>query len=254
MKQSFFIIVFLLLTAPFAKAQSVTNINFEKSEKQVIIYYDLSGDPGSSWNISVYCSQDGGKIWGNPLQKLSGAFGNEIKPGKNQRITWDVLEERDMLEGEISFKVEAVRNEDTVKDKTEVTYPPFTQPVNKVPEKAAEKLIETPALSADYYKYKKAKSFWLVSTLVTGAVGTFSYLQANKYYNEYKDATTDASSLHQKVKTFDTITPMAFGIAGFCAVEFILKAGKQSKAQKQSLGFYPVPLNNGGGIGLAYTF
>jgi len=107
MKQVFSIIVFLILTATFAKAQSVDNIRFEQSGKQVVIYYDLLGEQGTIWNIEIYCSQDEGTTWGSHLQKLSGEFGNAIMPGTNKQVIWEMLDELDKIEGEISFKVEA---------------------------------------------------------------------------------------------------------------------------------------------------
>jgi len=258
MKQLFFIIVFLLLIGKLLNAQSVTNIHFEQTGKQIVIYYDLSGDPESTWFIDVYCSQDGGNSWKSPLEKVSGATGKGIKTGPNQKVMWDVLQERDNLEGEITFKVEATKIEEPKTAKTAV----ISQPVNKLTGKtvskasanASEKIAEKLNYSPEYYKYKKAKTGWLISALASGAVGTFSYLSAGSAYTKYKTSTTDAASLHSKVQLYDTITPIAFGIAGFCAVEFILKSGKQKKAKGQVMSFYPVPLNSGGGIGLAYTF
>jgi hypothetical protein len=95
----------------------------------------------------------------------------------------------------------------------------------------------------------------LVSALVTGAAGTFAYLQAGTVYKQYQTATTnDASNLYSKVKLYDMVSPIAFGLAGFSAIEFILKSGKQSKAKKQTVSFNPVPLKNGGGFVLAYHF
>lgn len=43
--------------------------------------------------------------------------------------------------------------------------------IDKAPKEIAN------SYSTEYYKYKKRKSFWLVSELVTGAAGTVSYLQ-----------------------------------------------------------------------------
>jgi len=232
MKQVFSIIILFFLTTTIANAQLVTNIRFEQSGKQVVIYYDISGVRSSTWNIEIYCSQDGGTTWGNPLRKLNGDFGPAIKPGTNKQIKWDVLDEREKLEGEISFKVTATE------DYASGTY----------------KSNAKPNYSAYYYKYKKRKTFWLISALVSSGVGAYAYLQSDKYYKQYQNATTDAADLHQKVQLFDQIYPIAFGIAGFCTVEFIIKAGLQGKAKKQTLSFYPQPLNHGAGLGLICKF
>lgn len=232
MKQIFSIIVLLFLTAAFVNAQSVSNIRFEQSDKQVVIHYDLSGESGSKWNIDIFCSQDGGKTWGSPLRKITGELGYPIEPGTNKKVIWDVLAEREKLEGVISFKVKATEKNGLV------TYPP----------------INKPNFSDDYYKYRRSKNFWFVSAFVTGGIGTFTYLQSGKYYTQYQSATTDADDLHAKADLYNKIAPIALGIAGICTIEFILKAGKQSKAKKEKLSFYPRPLFRGGGFGLAYTF
>ncbi len=113
--------------------------------------------------------------------------------------------------------------------------------------------------SKEYYKYKKSKTIWLVSALVTGAAGTFTYLQAGSTYETYKTtAGNEATDLIKKVDMYNLVSPIAFGIAGFSVLEFILKSGKQKKAKSksngQSLNFYPVPIKNGAGVGLAVQF
>ena len=120
--------------------------------------------------------------------------------------------------------------------------------INKVPKEIVK------SNSTEYYKYKKMKSLWLVSALVTGATGTVSYYQAKSASDQYKTATTDAEDLYKKIELYNMISPIAFGVAGFCAIEFILTSGKQAKARKLPLSFYPVPRKNGGGLGLTYNF
>lgn len=107
----------------------------------------------------------------------------------------------------------------------------------------------------DYYKYKKSKTIWLVSALVTGAAGTFTYLQAGSTYEKYKTtAGNEATDLIKKVDLYNLVSPIAFGIAGFSVLEFILKSGKQRKAQNKTVSLYPVPIKNGAGVGLAVQF
>ena len=119
-----------------------------------------------------------------------------------------------------------------------------------------DKQVPQISYSKEYYKYKKSKNFWLVSALVTGAAGTFAYLQTGPTYDQYKTASTTitATDAYKKAEMYNLVTPVAFGIAGFSILEFILKSGKQNKAKKQSLSFYPIPVKNGGGFGLAYHF
>jgi hypothetical protein len=72
------------------------------------VYYDLSGKSNELFQISLYYSEDGGKHWGTSLKYVTGKVGENIKPGNNKKVTWDVLKEKDILVGEVKFKVEAM--------------------------------------------------------------------------------------------------------------------------------------------------
>ena len=99
-------IILLALVIPMLSfAQQVENVRFEQQGKQIHIYYDLQGN--GTYNVNVFCSTDGGRTWGQPLQKVTGAVSKNQKPGTNKEIIWDVLAERDKLEGEIRFKIDA---------------------------------------------------------------------------------------------------------------------------------------------------
>jgi len=111
MKHIFLTIYILLLSNAVIHAQEVTNVRFEQSGKQMIIIYDLTGETGSAYKVDIYCSSDGGKTWGNSLKMITGETGNDIKPGINKKAIWDVLAEREKLEGEVSFKVKATESE-----------------------------------------------------------------------------------------------------------------------------------------------
>lgn len=102
-----FIYVFLMI-ALIVEGQAVNNLRFEQSGKMVDVYYDLSGASNELFQISLYYSHDGGKTWGTSLNYVSGEVGENIKPGTNKKITWNVLKEKDILVGEVKFKVEAM--------------------------------------------------------------------------------------------------------------------------------------------------
>lgn len=95
-----------------------------------------------------------------------------------------------------------------------------------------EKESIKPAYSTSYYKHKKRKTIWGIATLLSAGLGTYTIVQSSTLYKSYKNATTDASSIHSQIETFDSITPIAFGISGFSAIEFIIQSGKQSKELK----------------------
>ncbi len=102
-------------------------------------------------------------------------------------------------------------------------------------------------------KHKKKRNFWMISTIVSASVGGYAYMQSNKLYDEYETATDNAADLHKKVDTYDKIAPVAFGVAGFCLVEYIIHASKYGKA-KRRLKLHPSYNKNGGSLSLNYTF
>lgn len=102
----YYFLFLLMLLSLFASAQKISNIHFEQVGKQIHIYYDLDGD--DSYDVQVFCSTDNGQSWGNPLKYVTGAVNENQIPGKGKMMVWDVLTEREKLEGEIRFKIEII--------------------------------------------------------------------------------------------------------------------------------------------------
>jgi uncharacterized protein (TIGR02145 family) len=86
-------------------AQRVENVRFEQQGRQIVITYDLPGIDDEQYEVSVYCSTDGGTTWGQALQKVTGQVGVDQTAGTNKKIIWDVLAEREKLEGNIVFEI-----------------------------------------------------------------------------------------------------------------------------------------------------
>ncbi|MEI7421571.1 MAG: PEGA domain-containing protein [Prolixibacteraceae bacterium] len=151
-----------------------------------------------------------------------------------------------------SVKPEPVRTIDKTTEKSVKL--PVTKPMEQRADKPIDTSIDKLSFNADYYKYKKRKNFWLTSTLISAGAGTALYFQVKKKYADYQNATFDAERLHEKAATLNELETVAFGIAGFCALEFVIKAGKQGKAKNNSLSFYPLHYNQGAGLGLICKF
>lgn len=212
--------------------QKITNVRVSQEGISVSLLYDLEGKK-DRYDVTLFYTLDDGKTWQGPLKNVTGDVAVQLA-GTNKKVIWDAEAEKGQIEGFIQFKLNA-------------------QSVN-LKNQVADKPIAKLTYSPEYYKYKKSKTIWLSGALVSGGIGVFSMIQANNYYTQYQTATTTAADLHRKVKLYDQITPIAFGVAGLCTLEIILKSGKQAKAKKQSLSFTPLPIKNGVGIGLAYTF
>ncbi|MCX6328231.1 MAG: formylglycine-generating enzyme family protein [Bacteroidia bacterium] len=104
--------IFLLGVSGFlflnANSQGSINVAFKQSDKKIIITYGLTGTPsGQTYNIEVFCSTDGGKTYsGSPLTMVSGDL-YSVTGGSGKTITWDVLSERESLQGNVAFKMRA---------------------------------------------------------------------------------------------------------------------------------------------------
>ena len=97
--------LFFVLAAFVAGAQTVTNSRSVQEGKMVKIYYDLSEDA----EISIYLSTDGGRSYeSRPIGHVSGDVGSSVSAGKGKCAVWDVLADRESLNGDkICFKVVA---------------------------------------------------------------------------------------------------------------------------------------------------
>ena len=97
----------MILLALTATAQRVTNARFVQEGKQVKIYYDLSEEA----DVAVYLSTDGGKTYEpSPLGHLSGHAGKAVQAGTGRCAVWDVLSDREKLQGSnVRFKIVAAR-------------------------------------------------------------------------------------------------------------------------------------------------
>lgn len=104
-----------------------------------------------------------------------------------------------------------------------------------------------------FKKHRTRKNLWLAAGISSLGAGIYTLTESNRLYDEYKTATEDAADLHSKIKTYDRITPVAFGISALCAVEVVIQATKQSNASDQ-LSFQLMPLHEGGAAKLTYHF
>lgn len=105
-----FIVVFLAL--PFLNhAQNVENIRFRQENNKVIISYDLTGTKGGCYEIDAYYSSGKGSNF-YPIKSASGDIGDCIRKGKDKKIVWNVLKDKETgIVSNIRFKIVAGRKE-----------------------------------------------------------------------------------------------------------------------------------------------
>ncbi len=93
----------LLLLASGAFAQTVIIKTVELAGDKIIVHYELDdSNPNHEYQLNLYSSKDN---FAAPLKKVTGDVGNEIKPGINKKIEWNIREEMGGYKGRISLEV-----------------------------------------------------------------------------------------------------------------------------------------------------
>jgi hypothetical protein len=98
------LLIFSLLTGSSALAQLFNITKAERQGDNLIVYYDLLDSiTNRTYTINVYNSLDN---FINPLTKISGDLGLEVKPGGNRKIVWRAKEELGAeFTGDLSLEV-----------------------------------------------------------------------------------------------------------------------------------------------------
>ncbi|MFW5983337.1 MAG: hypothetical protein ACOCQ4_02460 [bacterium] len=91
-------------------AQKVENIEFHQQDDKVIINYDLLGKKRACYDVKVFYTTDNGKTF-NILKSTSKDIGKCIKPEKDKKIVWNVLDDKKGLVGDVQFKIVAEKQE-----------------------------------------------------------------------------------------------------------------------------------------------
>jgi hypothetical protein len=95
--------VFLSLVVFIVQAQKVAIKRIELAGEKIIVHYDLEdSNPNNEYQISLYSSQSN---FATALSKVSGDVGNEVKPGADKKIVWNVREELGPYKGKLSLEI-----------------------------------------------------------------------------------------------------------------------------------------------------
>lgn len=210
----------------FAFSQAVSNVNVIPKGNSIEVTYDLGGE--GLFDVKLYFSDDNAKTWKGPLKLVTGDVGAMQKKGVAKKIIWDAAGEQNEFEGVLQFKIVA----------------------DLMDAQALPKISD--AMSLKLKKINQQRTLWAVSTLITAGVGAYSLTQTTKLYEDYKNATNDAASIRSKIEGLNLIGPIALGLAGFSAVEFILQSAKYKKTKKAALSAVYVP--KGAGLSFSLNF
>lgn len=106
MKKSALHISFIVLVFIYGfsvSAQTIAISWVEIAGSKIIVHYDLeSANPNHEFTINLFSSKDN---FSSPLTKVTGDVGNEIKPGKDKKIVWDVIAELGNYRGDLELEV-----------------------------------------------------------------------------------------------------------------------------------------------------
>ena len=114
-KNKIVIFIFVLLSIK-SFGQRVDITSTEQKGEQIYIRYNLQGNEGK-YLIKLFVKGSNSSYWSTPLTHVSGDVGLNQTRGTNKLIIWDVLNEREKLQGDYVFGIEAVNV--TEKEKAE---------------------------------------------------------------------------------------------------------------------------------------
>ncbi|MBV6640846.1 MAG: hypothetical protein KI791_09010 [Cyclobacteriaceae bacterium] len=226
-----------LLTASvrvFSQKLQIIDAILDEPNNTIEIVYDLSGS-NQAFSINLYYSNDGGKTFKGPVERVSGDVGVQILPGEAKKIYWNYFYEDEEFTGEnLVFNIRATRMD-------------FLGTTKVMGPKAALYSVLVPGLGD--YKVRNGKSYWLVTAGTWGLMGSglIARSGARKDYDNYLNA-TDVTTANQsfqsaqnKFKTFKTLNTIAIAIWAADVVGVFIKGNKNEKAGLT--GKYSLDLN-----------
>ena len=103
-RSSFRVVVIIAISGGSLFAQEFTIKKVELAGENLNIYYDLRDTvAGHAYTINAYSSTDN---FVNPLTKVSGDLGLQVKPGLNKKIVWKAKEELgSQFEGKVGLEI-----------------------------------------------------------------------------------------------------------------------------------------------------
>lgn len=99
--RTFCLIGLLLPMSLFAQNVQITDI--EIAGQNVIVHYDLEdSNPNNEYILDLYSNRDN---FSTALLRVKGDIGNEVKPGKDKKVTWNLADELGNYQGKVAVEL-----------------------------------------------------------------------------------------------------------------------------------------------------
>ena len=168
-----FLIISILFFQNHNLGQNTSEIRINsvtQNGNKINVNYNIESKWYIENNATLYAKKRGSSNWEGPLSSLSGNIYKNIKRGTNN-VVWNVTNDREEFTGQWVFGID---NTMTIKK-----------------------------------NIKNLKISCGLSSLAGLAIGAYGFLKSEDYYNQYQNATLNASQLRQDATKMTTV-----GIAG----------------------------------------
>lgn len=227
-----FCVYLYLWNGQFTAAQSVEQgrLKIDKEEKQITIPYSLKDGNRRAfkYNVDISYTQDGGKTFVGPLQKVTGDIGKDLLAGEDRTIVWDYLAENPSFNGRnVQFRIEVE-----------------AERLMGGPRNALLSAL-VPGLGNTQVRNRGALAWrWVFTSLATyGLIGSSFYFknQSDQNYAVYQNSYTveqvqDAYKLANRQSNLAKLSAIAAGLVWATdIVRVAIKGGKNIAEQRRLL-------------------
>lgn len=177
-------------------AQNISEIRINsvtQNENKIKINYNVKSKWYIENNATLYAKKRGSSNWEGPLSSLSGNIYNNIKRGTNN-VVWNVTSEREEFTGQWVFGID---NTMTIKK-----------------------------------NIKNLKITCGLSSLAGLAIGAYGFLKSEDYYNQYQNATLNASQLRQDATKMTTVAIAGAVLGSILLIETSILRRKIRKVKR----------------------
>jgi hypothetical protein len=96
--------IILVFFTSIGYSQTIENLTYKVEGNQIRISYDLIGDAGELYEVTIYSSADN---FTDPITSANGDIGPDVSPGRGKVVMWDAKSDLGEYRGSLSLNVKA---------------------------------------------------------------------------------------------------------------------------------------------------